>query len=1277
MGNTILHDSIDIHQLQEGVLIGWRNPEPSDVNKSLLIQEREVSYRFELHQHPFTNELIKRLVTRGTSALQAADTEFVAGTQNDPGNPARPGSVVFALGDDVVLTIPEGARGALIANVTVSVNGASLELGQSMSVKIGPGAAQARVHANPDAVPRLEATLLGGLKDLPEPGKPFPLPDGSQALLRGNTLIKLEGSAPIVLPGGASSALPAGTELALADGTVILPPNGTSATLLRGQRLPVLFGPALAAYIPGAVVEQPYPVKDLDFRYGAAYSAYNWELFFHVPLTIAINLMKNGRYAEAQRWFHYVFDPTDNSDGPTPERFWKVLPFQTTEVKRIEQVLANLATGADPELRTETIRSINDWQNNPFQPHAVARIRQGAYMLKTVMAYLDNLIAWGDSLFRQDTGEAIDEALMLYVLAANILGAKPQAVPAKGSIRPQTYHNLRQDLKRFGVVARELETAAPFVVAPLPARGTGDTSSLATLRGLGRALYFCVPRNDKLLSYWDTVADRLFKIRNSLNIQGAFRQLALFEPPIDPALLVRAAAAGLDVAAIVNGLNQPLPLVRFQLLVQKAMEIVQEVKSLGSNLLSAMEKEDNETLALLRAKHERVVMAMVEQIKYSQLQEAIKAKEGLLASLALAAQRYTYYEMQLGMSVDDINKSIQELDELDRDGLNRMKVRSVEPELKMRDMEANIFRNFVSDVSGALGAGAVISTYEAIEIGLLLAAQIKKLVASGARTVATAADAAIPKVEVQTMPFGLGSTVKVYDLAQVARGTASTSDTIADLLGFGAQMAARVDSFDRRRREWVFQSNLAAAEINQIYKQLRAAQLREAIAEQELTSHRKQMEHAEEIERFLNGDGTQPNGKVTNQALYAFQKREIRGMYAQCFQLAFDTAKKAERALQHELGDPSLTYLQFGYLAGKEGLLAGEKLYLDVKRMEMAYLELNRREYELTKHVSLLQVDPLALIQLRTTGRCTVKLEESLFDMDGPGHYFRRIKNVAVSIPCVAGPFTSVNCTLTLLKSSIRTTATVGDEDYARTDGEDSRFSDYFGSLQSIVTSSAQNDSGLFETNLRDERYLPFENSGVISEWQLQLPANPSVGEPAQFDYDTISDVILHIRYTAREGGESLRRAAAADLKARIDAASALGSTRLFSLRHEFPSAWAAFKAAPVVGDMQPLSITLTPQHFPFWSKPRPNEQRTVVEAELLVRAKDKDSVEVAGLDDNSAPINDQTDEFGAFPGGLQRVTLETAPKPVFDGVWRVGLSANKIEDAWLLVKWGNGVAPI
>ena len=52
---------------------------------------------------------------------------------------------------------------------------------------------------------------------------------------------------------------------------------------------------------------------------------------------------------------------------------------------------------------------------------------------------------------------------------------------------------------------------------------------------------------------------------------------------------------------------------------------------------------------------------------------------------------------------------------------------------------------------------------------------------------------------------------------------------------------------------------------------------------------------------------------------------------------------------------------------------------------------------------------------------------------------------------------------------------------FARDGVEDDHFSDYLGSLQSIITSSAQNESKLFETNLRDERYLPFVNSGVVS----------------------------------------------------------------------------------------------------------------------------------------------------------------------------------------------------
>src|SRR5260370_18988881 len=184
-------------------------------------------------------------------------------------------------------------------------------------------------------------------------------------------------------------------------------------------------------------------------------------------------------------------------------------------------------------------------------------------MFKTVMAYLDNLIAWGDSLFRQDTGESINEATQIYVLAANILGQRPQLVPKKGSVRPQTYANLRADLDQFGNAVVNFETDILFDHAPHPNQAS-ENDRLSTLRSMGNALYFCIPRNDNLLRYWDTVADRLFKIHNSLNIQGIFRQLPLFEPPIDPALLATAVAAGVELGAAIIGANQPLPLGRFQ-----------------------------------------------------------------------------------------------------------------------------------------------------------------------------------------------------------------------------------------------------------------------------------------------------------------------------------------------------------------------------------------------------------------------------------------------------------------------------------------------------------------------------------------------------------------------------------------------------------------------------------------------------------------------------------------------------------------------------------------
>jgi hypothetical protein len=304
---------------------------------------------------------------------------------------------------------------------------------------------------------------------------------------------------------------------------------------------------------------------------------------------------------------------------------------------------------------------------------------------------------------------------------------------------------------------------------------------------------------------------------------------------------------------------------------------------------------------------------------------------------------------------------------------------------------------------------------------------------------------------------------------------------------------------------------------------------------------------------------------------------EISRLYYEYYRFAFDTARKAERTMKQEVMRPELDaqdFVKFNYWdGGRKGLLAGEALYLDVKRMELAYHDYNKRELELTRHVSLRQLDPLALLALKATGTCTVTIPEWLFDRDCPGHYARRIKTVALSIPSVVGPYTSVNCTVSLLRSSLRKSPALLDGEYARQGVDDVRFVDVPGTAQPIVTSAAVADSGLFETSLRDERFLPFEGAGAESTWKLELPSDYRA-----FDYATIADLILHVRYTARPGIDRAKvKASLDDLFQQADQANLL---LLFNLRHDFPAEWSAF-----VSGTEDFKATIRRDHFPYFTQ--------------------------------------------------------------------------------------------
>lgn len=723
--------------------------------------------------------------------------------------------------------------------------------------------------------------------------------------------------------------------------------------------------------------------------------------------------------------------------------------------------------------------------------------------------------------------------------------------------------------------------------------------------------YFCIPQNDQLLGYWDTVADRLFKIRHCMNIEGVVRQLPLFEPPIDPALLVKARAMGLDLGSVLNDLYAPLPHYRFVYLLQKAVEFCSEVKSLGAALLSALEKKDAEELALLRSSHELALLDAVKEIRKQQIAEAEEGLEGLRRSRMVTEARHVYYK--------DIVK-INANEQLHMDSLGT----------------AHTFNQIAQVISMAAS------------------------IAHG-----------VPQFDVGTAPGGIdGGPRPIVKVVYGGNHVGSSLQAIASLNNFiaaqhthDATMASIKGGYDRRWEEWKLQEKLANKELTQIDKQIVAAEIRVAIAERELENHDLQIENARQVDDYMRN-------KFTNQELYSWMTSQISAIYFQSYKLAYDIAKRAEQAHRYELGLTDSSFIQFGYWDSlKKGLLAGERLSHDLKRLEMAYLDRNKREYEITKHISLTLVNPEALIKLRETGACEFDIAELLFDLDFPGQYMRRIKSVSLTIPCVTGPYTNVSAKLTLLSNRTRRTSNVsGGYAYTLDDLNGDRFVHNWLGIRSIATSSAQNDHGMFELNFRDERYLPFEGAGVISRWRLELPA-----EFRHFDYDTISDVVIHMSHTARDGGDVFKSAVTTSIQDAINkwlnilAEEETGIPRLFSLKHEFPNAF--HKLLNPTGPTQEATFEVARQHFPYLLHDR---ELAMLEATVYLKPKAGKPLDTGPLIFKINGAGGDTITWNDY-GDLKMGNVSLPGDPI--GIWTVdagtnGLDKDVLDDILILLKY-------
>jgi len=846
----------------------------------------------------------------------------------------------------------------------------------------------------------------------------------------------------------------------------------------------------------------------IDFSADGAYSLYNWELFLHAPLMIAMRLSQNQRFEEAMKWFHFIFDPTSADDKPSPQKYWKTKPFfdYTTEDYRNQRIetLLKLINAKSPGYE----KQVDLWRKNPFNPHLAARLRPIAYQRNVVMKYIDNLIGWADQLFRQDTIESINEATLLYVLAAEILGRRPARVPSRQRIADMSYKELESKLDAFGNSLVEVENLLPPAIDGSAGSG-GDEEPLPRLE----TFYFGIPHNDRLLDYWDRVEDRLFKIRHSLNIDGKFRTLPLFDPPIDPGMLIKASAAGVDIGNLLSDMNVPHPHYRFPYMLQKAQQLNNEVKAIGAQMLSALEKKDAEEIARIRGTHEVQLLENMRAIKELEIKEQEEVLSGLEKSLEAANQKVTFYT----------NLS---------------------------------FMNAWEYTAMAL-SGASTLLDSAIAIGYIAAGGLKL----------------IPNFVIGAAGFGGSPTAHAETggdkIGETAEAAVKTMSAISHSLDKMANISSTMASYYRRKEEWDQQKALAEIEVKQIERQMEGTRVRIEITKKNLSQHNLQIENAKSVQQFMQS-------KFTNTELYQWMVGQLSTVFFQSYQLAYDMAKRAEKSFRFELGLQDSSYIRFGYWDSlKKGLLAGEKMAYDLNRMDAAYSELNARQLELVKHVSLAQTAPFSLLKLKENGECLVELPEWLFDLDYPGHYMRRLKTVSVSIPCTTGPYAGINCTLSLVSSSIRIDPSAGGN-YLRSGIDDPRFIDQYGVSQAIATSSGVQDSGMFQLNFNDERYLPFEGAGAVGLWRIEMPhdCNP-------IDFTALPDVVLHLHYTARDAGHTLATAARNGLKIVLPEQG----IRLFDLKRDFGTEWYKFLHSARSDEDQELRIAFESKHVAFFDR--------------------------------------------------------------------------------------------
>lgn len=937
---------------------------------------------------------------------------------------------------------------------------------------------------------------------------------------------------------------------------------------LDAQRSPELPFSRLA---PTASVVPP-ATDQLDFD--GAYGPYFWEIFFHAPLLTAEALGAGRRFREAKTWLEYIYNPTQQPEpgDEGKERYWRFLPLRTMDLPTLTQILASPA-------------QISAYNDDPFDPDAIARLRISAYAKAVVMRYVDNLLNWGDHLFTQDTRESVDEATNLYVLALNLLGPRPQVLGDCEPPAPASYNDIKQAYNNRTITIGVARSAGPQTItlaesaSELNDAYTGMNLTTTSGAGSGQVGYIVrydgATRTASMEAPWSTQpsGDAGYEVF----VNGV------------PQFLIRLENSAPAIAATQAGASYqgtPFNDIGTYFCVPENDQLIGYWDRAEDRLFKIRHCMNIDGVV-------RTLQLFAPPVNPAALVGAAasgSASPAVVPQLNLPVPFYRFTVLiqrakELAGAVAGLGAELlAALEKKDAEALALLQVSQQQVLLDMTTAIKELAIEQTAQTSEALAAALASAQErqayyaELIAVGLS-PAEVENIIAMHSAAdfnlsatitrVAASLGFAVPQFG---SPFAM--TYGGQQIGSVLSAAAGVLDAGAVLKTFDSQLALTMSQYERRDSDWTLQEGLAAHDVAQILAQIAANQTQQSIAERDLAVHLTALAQNQAVSRFLTT-------KFTNQELYQWMSTRLSGLHFQTYALALELARSAQRAFQYELNGDT-TFVNFSYWDGaRRGLLAGEGLLLALNQMEKAYTERNTRALQIEKTISLASLDPLALRDLIETGECVFALTEKLFDDDYPGHYARKISTLSVSIPAITGPYQNLHASLTQLANQVVIAPNVNAANFllggesATLPGPDALRTDWWVNQQ-IAISTGLGDDGVFDTNPMDGRLLPFEGTGAVSTWRLSLPRQTN-----HFDFNAVSDVILTLRYQAFDGGARFR-----EQVVRLPAMSSYtGSVRL-PLAQVFSSQWYEFLHAPDDPDQQSLDFTLADLVPPHISAP-------------------------------------------------------------------------------------------